>query len=769
MNLSPPAKSETFTIDAPVDRQSGQEEDGGFDIRKLITLVWRGKWVIAVSMFVGLCLAIVSVAALQDQYTATATVLYTPDSRNVVDIQDVVNASESYDALGTEIQILSSSLILTQVVESLKLYETAFFNPALKTEPTTMDTIRAWLSWRNWIPWEMLRNIGLVAPPSPPELLSEEERQARLVRRARTILSDNMDLQPIPNTRVIAISFTSDRGNTSARVVNGIARQYITAQLEAKLAATREATLWLTDRVEELRIEVQDADEAVTAYQTELEEATGRSTIRLTQQLEVLNNALSVATAERSALGIRVRRAEEELQDTGRILLLSDFRQSETIERYRTQEIEVLADRAALEELVDPGHERLRALDGRLAHIRENIRTEAGRVVETLRNEYEIAKSKEEEIRSEILNLQRELQTQDAAEVQLRQLQREADASKLIYQSFLGRLKETTQQSKLEEADAVILSPAEPPRSADAQRGNRIIMLGGALGMMAGFGLVFLMDRLNNTFRSIEQAQDVTGIPVLGTVPLLGVGRADGPDVVRHALESSTSSLAESIRKLRTSILFSNIDDPPRTLMFVSSVPAEGKSTTSLLVALMSAQIGKSVVIVDCDLRRPMLRSLMGEDADPSASLLSVLDGTVPIENAFGEDPETGLHYIAGASDEAIPMNAADILSSVRFREFVKELRESYDLVVLDLPPVLSVADATIVADVSDAILYCVQWDDTPRGAVLEGLREFSTVDTAVSGLVLTMVNEKRATSYGYSSYGYGYYRNSYTSHYIDD
>ncbi|MEM8855557.1 MAG: AAA family ATPase, partial [Pseudomonadota bacterium] len=414
-------------------------------------------------------------------------------------------------------------------------------------------------------------------------------------------------------------------------------------------------------------------------------------------------------------------------------------------------------------------HERLRALDGRLAHIRENIRTEAGRVVETLRNEYEIAKSKEEEIRSEILNLQRELQTQDAAEVQLRQLQREADASKLIYQSFLGRLKETTQQSKLEEADAVILSPAEAPGSPDAQRGNRIIMLGGALGMMAGFGLVFLMDRLNNTFRSVEQAQDVTGLPILGTVPWLGMSRAAGADVVRHALESSTSSLAEAIRKLRTSILFSNIDDPPRTLMFVSSVPAEGKSTTSLLVALMSAQIGKSVVIVDCDLRRPMLRALMGEDADPSASLLSVLDGTVPMENAFGEDPETGLHYIAGASNEAIPMNAADILSSVRFREFVKELRESYDLVVLDLPPVLSVADATIVADVSDAILYCVQWDETPRGAVLEGLREFSTVDTAVSGLVLTMVDEKRATSYGYSSYGYGYYRNSYTSHYIDD
>jgi capsular exopolysaccharide synthesis family protein len=193
--------------------------------------------------------------------------------------------------------------------------------------------------------------------------------------------------------------------------------------------------------------------------------------------------------------------------------------------------------------------------------------------------------------------------------------------------------------------------------------------------------------------------------------------------------------------------------------MFTSTVPSEGKSTTSLLLALTSAQMGRSAVIVDCDLRRPTLGRFFGERLAETAGIRGVLDGSLDLDDAIFHDSVTGLHILSSRLESGTVINAADVLSSEKFGELLEELKQRFDLVILDAPPTLSVTDARIISQRVDTTLYCVRWDDTPRETVLDGLREFSLVKPNIAGIVATMVDVDKASRYGYSGYGVGSYR----------
>jgi len=334
----------------------------------------------------------------------------------------------------------------------------------------------------------------------------------------------------------------------------------------------------------------------------------------------------------------------------------------------------------------------------------------------------------------------------------------------VLYENFLARLKETSEQEELQSADARILSPAEPPLLPQSQAKKRTLLLALILGGMAGVGIVFLLDKLNNTFRAPGQLEQLTGERMLGTIPAAG-SNMHRHDVIKVLREQPKSSLAESVRSLRTSLLFSNVDRPPRSVMFTSSIPREGKSTSSMLVALTSRQMGKTAVIIDCDLRLPALARLLGAD-DDRPGLLSLIEGASTLEESVFRDPETGLHVLMTKPHEPRSnINPADILSSNRFRDIIDDLKSRYDLVILDTPPALVVADAKILANQVDALVYAVRWDSTPRGAVLEGLKDLRSVKAPIAGVILTLINESKAAKYSYD--GYSYYKGRYKDYYV--
>jgi len=383
-------------------------------------------------------------------------------------------------------------------------------------------------------------------------------------------------------------------------------------------------------------------------------------------------------------------------------------------------------------------------------------------VLASVRLRLETTQAREAQLASDVQELEEQLLDLSTQSVEIRNLEREAQASRILYENLLARLQETNAQEDLQSADARILTRAEPggPLGTGKRRTQMTFLVFGAA---LGLGIVFLLDRLNNTFRSPHELERMLDQPVLATVPTAG-SKLRRSDVIKILREKPNSSLAESIRNLRTSILFSNIDRPPKVIMFSSSVPREGKSTTSMLMALTSRQMGKSAIIVDCDLRMPALSKVLKLD-DDQAGLLSVMNDEAAINDAIYVDPETGLHVLMARSSERLAkINAADVLASDKFRNLVAQLSASYDLVVLDTPPTLVVTDARIVSALADAVVFVVRWDKTPRAAVKEGLRELLSVRAPMTGVVMTQVNEKRASKYSYD--GYSYYKGRYRDYY---
>ena len=529
----------------------------------------------------------------------------------------------------------------------------------------------------------------------------------------------------------------------------------------AKAQATRSGIDWLTIRVEEARQQVQAAEEAVETLRARLSETAGQSLEITEQQLAALNASQPSArgrTAEVEGRYLSVTTALKNDADMGAI---TEFRDSAVIRDYRDQENALLSRLGSMSR----EHPERRQVEAQLGEVRAKVRAEAESIAAAVRIDLDAARGQEASLANSVRELETKALAQSREQVQLRQLEREAEASRLIYQTMLNRLKETSEQVELQEANARVLSRADVPLAPESSRKKLIIAMASSLGALAGVGLVFLLDQLNDRFRAPRQIEALTGLPVLATIPSIGSRRHRG-DVIRRLREKPNSSLAEAVRNLRTSLWFSNVDAPPRVVMFTSSVPREGKSTTSMLTALTTRQMGKSAIIVDCDLRQPTAgQTLSAEQEHPG--LLAVLEGAATIDEAVFVDPDTGLHVLVfQPGEQTTKVNAADVLASVRFRDLIRALSDRYDLVVLDTPPVLVVTDARILCSIADAVVYAVRWDSTPRGAVLEGLKELRSVKAAIAGIALTMVNEAKASKYSVD--GYVYYRGKYRNYYAE-
>lgn len=761
-----------FLRGSVVSRPSGEEElafhtepeDSSFHLRAYLSTIWRGKWIIAICIVLSLSMGLLAVSQLTPTYKASAKVLFESDRTNVTNLEEVVVSPDfSRDTLENEIQILSSTSLVGRVVDSLNLGRLAEFNPALGgKERSIVDILRSLLNWRTYVSPQTLADLGIIAAPvsvaQDPELAAHHQRLEVIARVLK-----GLSLRPIQGSRVIEIGFQGRSPTTAANIVNTIAEQYIVDQLDAKLTATRKASEWLADRTDELGERLREAELAVEQARAELTDDAGQTADITRQQLTEISGSLAETRAVRARLEVQYKSVAAALADENVDLgTVSLFRDAPVIQRLRQEESDLRGRDAALAALAKSNPQRIRFAIS-LADIRKNIRQEAERIAAALEASLEEARNAEDTLEEEVRKLEATEQEQRRGEVRLRQLERQAQANRVLYESFLGRLQETSQQESLQTANVRILSPAEIPTYPMATSKNRILLMSILLGGAAGVGIVFLLDRLNNTFRGVDQVQLATGLPVLASLPSVG-NRMARNDVVRNLREKPNGSLAEAVRNMRTSILFSALDQSPRVVMFTSSTPREGKSTSAFLMALTSQQMGRSAIIVDCDLRLHALSSLVREDED-KPGLLSVIDGRTPISEALHIDPDTGLHILtAHPSERGSALSAADAVSSPGFAALIHQLSEVYDLVILDTPPVLVVADPRIVGRLADAIVYAVRWDYTPRGAVQEGLREMRGVSAPMAGIVLTMVDSERLAGYAYESYGY--YRSRYMDYY---
>ena len=291
-----------------------------------------------------------------------------------------------------------------------------------------------------------------------------------------------------------------------------------------------------------------------------------------------------------------------------------------------------------------------------------------------------------------------------------------------------------------------VLSAAVIPGAPSSAKAQSTIVRGGVIGLFLGVGLIFLRNMLRVTMRTPEELEAATGLTVLGEIP--SVRAAKPRALLAYMIEKPTSSLAEAVRNLRTAIQLSDMDMAPKSIMVASSVPGEGKTTTAIALAQSWASSGKKVLLLDCDLRRGSIRTEL--KIETKSGLIAVLSGNAPFEEAVSHHEGTGIDVLIADSSKVA---GVDVFSSKSYEAFIAKMRDLYDYIIIDTPPLLAIPDARVIAQNTDAVIYLAHWDSTSRRMIRSGLDLLYQVNVHVKGLALTRIDSKRMHRYGY--YGY--------------
>ena len=719
------------------------------DIRELFSKLNRRRGAIA-----GIFVLVVVITGLYlyqatPQYTAQTQLTLDIRKSRVVDIEEVMSGiSADASVIGTELDIIQSSDLLSKVVDELNLHQDPEFNPALLEDDkkSLLDQLKTWLG-------------SLWFLEEEKEELSAAEKEYNLKRAIVRRLKDNLAVEHRRQSHTINLAYTSENPRRAAQIADTIAEFYLTDQLEAKFEATRRANEWLAERLENLQMEVQGAEQAVknVREQSNIIQA-GGSTI-LEQQISDVNAQLIQARVKKSRAEARLRQARQVVNQPGGIESLGEVLDSKTIQQLRADESALRRKRAELSQRYGPKHPEMIQIEAEMADLQDKLEEEANRILESLANEVEVAKAEEEALIQSLNELRAEAGEAMQAELELRELERHAESSRTLYQNFLQRFQETREQDALQRPDARIISPAEVPGGPSHPRKNRTLTLGMAAGLMFGVMGAFLLETLDRGFRTGNQVENATRLPVLGTIPLLARKQGKPND---HVVKKPFSSLAESLRAIRTAIHLSNVDDPPKTIMATSALPGEGKSSFSISLGRISAQTGLKTLVIDTDLRRPNLAEAFSDIAS-EARLEDLLQGEADINKAIVKDPDSGLDLLMAHGKASA---AREMLGSQRMKNLLDTLKKHYDLVILDTPPIMGVSDAWTLAHHMDAVIFLVHWAETPRETVSTALKQMEQLDIRVSGIVLSMVNVRQQAKYGYG--GYGYYYGKYKKYYTE-
>ena len=706
--MNPDPRFTAPRIEAPV-------VDDRLDFLELLGVLWRKKWSILCWVLLFMLLGgYYAFKMTTPRYSATTVIALENSDAAIVAFESVApELSADYWSIQTEVEVLQSRNLLGKVVDKLALIADPEFNPYIddpNAEPGLVSKVLAEV-------------LGPVEPGPPPP--AEVIRNDTIDRLRLAIRATN-----IRNTRVYHISVLTEDPKKSALISDTLAELYILNQLEAKFEATQQATSWLTDRVAELKNELEDAEGAVKRFNTDTDLVSSETLEGLNRQLKDFRDRAADLSQLETTLAARVENLNAAKADGDPIKMA---------EAANDTPLAQLAKRVA-----GNGGDAFRAsFDQRYNQIVERA------VFELERN-----RQQQTAVTRSVADIERQVTEQSADLLKLEQLQREAEASRVIYEYFLGRLKETSVQQGIQQADSLILSNAVVPKFPASPRKALIILVMAIFGLIVGLVVVSLGQMRRRDFRATDDLERLTGISVLGRIPRDSAAKPRR--LLKHLISKPTSALAEAVRDLRTSVLLSNVDHEPQIIMLVSSVPGEGKTTQSVALAETLAGMRKRVLLIEGDLRRRTLDRYFGaEEGRPG--LVSAVAGRAELASAIHSDKESGIDVLLG---ERTKINAADFFSSDRFQSTLHQLRQNYDVILIDTPPVLVVPDARLIAQYADAVLYVVRWGSTLRNAVRQGLAALASVNVKVTGLVLSQIDPGQAERYGeyFSVYGKKYY-----------
>lgn len=745
-------------VSAPPMASLPEERPDFFDVvRKL----WRHRFMVLMcTLGIGLIGAVIAVR-LPSFYVADARVLIGVVEPRIYNTESFMSEiTPETERVQNETFIIQSRGLAKEVIDQLQLAENPEYNPYLPYPS----------SWKDWLyPERYLNPVRYIPREWSDWIDSQFETQAtgggdsdgvrnreRATQRRDNLIVDRfltkVDVATLGRSHVLSIKAESENPDVAAQVANTLAAAYLRQQRDQKVQTTGRVEQYLSERIAELRQQVEKSDQAVADYRRQTGLYNGGGNVSLTsQQITELNTQMILAQTAKAEADSRLQEAQALRREGVESDSVPDVLKSVLIQDLKKQQADAERKVAELGAMYGAQHPMLINARAQVTDTNRKIQLEIGRVISGLRQESRTADARYQALQRNFQKLQAQVGTVSEKTIRLDSLERDATVNRNLLEAMLGRAKEVFGRQELAIPDGRLISaaaapayPSYPPKSLIAG----LMLFGGFLiGVMAAL----MREGVDRTFRLTEQVESATGVPVISMVPTL---EGSTPPTV-HVLRHPVSSFSEALRRIYVSLELSESERSPKTVMFCSAAPAEGKSVMVASLGRLLASNGKRVLLIDCDWRCPNLHRLFRcPNKGGLAALLEQEEAT--LNDIVYNDALSGLDLIpAGVWNP----QSIHRLTSDRMRLILQTFAKNYDLVILDSPPVLVGAEVLTMSRMVDKVAFVLRWGHTRREIALEAMKQLIDAQGDLAGVVLSRVDPKRYRAYSYGSLNYEYVR----------
>jgi succinoglycan biosynthesis transport protein ExoP len=699
----------------------------------------KRRWTVLATFGIILALTVVATLRTTPLYQATSKVAIFPETPNVLGFKDAENSSPDFDyesTLETQAAILRSDALAMKVIEAMQLDQNSKFTTATR------------------------RQTGDSLPVS--SMQPDPAAAAALLGRFRSGLS----VQLIPNSRLVQISYTDPDPRLATEIVNALVRTFTEENFKTKYEAVTQTSDWLSTELADLQLKVQTSEEKLVRYQKDhsIVGVDEKQNI-VTAKLDELNRELAAAEMDRIQKESNYKLSMS--GDPSTFAKTSGEGASTMIGTLREKEADLDTQRAQLTTQFGAGYPKVAELNNQLKLVQQEITAEKSRMQEQIRDEYLAALQRENLLTTAFNQQKQEANQLNESAIEYSVLKRDAEANRQLYQDLLQRLKEAGVSAGLRSSNIRVVDVARTPTNPIKPNVPRNIELGILLGLACGLGLAFVLENLDTSIRTLEEISTISALPALGIIPQFATNGSLRKRLTAVSMETEKSELtalityarprseaAEAYRALRTSILLSSYGAPPKVILVTSAVPQEGKTTISANSALVLAQRGGRVLLIDADLRRPGVDRLFGFRS--RGGLSTLISGGDKFEDVIVPFPDLPNLWILPAGP--IPPQPAELLGSTVMKDHIARWRTEFDHVIIDTPPCLSVTDAVVLSPEADRIILVARAGKTTKIALRRASELLLQVNARVMGIVLNALNMHSAEGYYYYGGHYSHY-----------
>lgn len=726
-----------YAVTAPAN-----EIDDSLHLRDLLRIIYKRKWWILSVAIVMLVVSTLNTLMETPQYRATTTIQIEKQAQRVVDYRDASGATELYDDgqfFQTQIELLRSKALAERVMEALRLdldRKPIAGAPATGAEKATEPVAER----GDWIG----RILTTLRKRSEPSI-----KDTQLLDRESVVgaLRGSMQVEPVPNSRLVRINVVGADPALAARVANAWADAYTKSNMERKVDASSYARTFLEQELAKSKIRLEESENSLVQYtrQKQILSVDEKSN-PLTQNFTDFSAALAKAEQDR----IKNEANYDEIKRT--LSSSRDLLENKALATFRESKAKLELEYQQQLRTYKPGHPSMQALQAQIDLSEQRIQSESkaitGSVETTAKAALDSAIAQETRLRARVETSKRGILDVQDQGIRYNILKREVDTNREMYSGLLKNLKEvgvtamvgTNNVSVVDKAD-VPLFPFRP----DVFRGA---MTGILLGLMAGLALAFVVEYMDDSIKFPDEVERFTGLPLIGVIPKVNVSKSSPED---QATREPRSALAEAYRSVRTALQFSTARGAPRTIVVTSCTKNEGKTTSAMALAVALSQMGRRVLIVDGDMRNPTLHQMF--DTDHMSGLSNILSSDTEPISVTRKTDFPNLYLITAGP---LPPNPAELLSGPGLVNLLDPGASHFDHIVIDAPPILGIADAIILCNQVDASLFVIESGKTRKAAIRNAIRRLRQSGTAPLGAILTKLGSDM-TMYGYESDFYYY------------